>query len=341
MRTQLITFAFLFFTFKGLYAQVPPIFDPDPPKIDMLVVVAHPDDESTFGGLLPYYAICRAKTIKLMSLTSGEWGNGLPHHTSHDQLPDYSYDDSDQPRYTEIPEDALYPCYFREIELSRMLSMSGVNYSPILPRLKDLSGLQPWGSPDPAFELWGGKDRVCRIVATQIRRHRPDVIVTMAEDGFNRNPQHMAASSAARSAVDMASDQTLEFEGKPWPVKKLYTVVTSRDDSVAGADPIDELREAAKDRIHLHDWNLSCDALPGSAKLRAARANAMHKSQKMPEDCFDENEFILQHTIVGPDQKSRNDLFENVNSHAPSESQPTGNSQGRQTTPLKEKQEIP
>lgn len=295
-----------------LQAQIPDVFAPDPEKIDMLVVVAHPDDEGTFGGLLPYYAICQNKKIKVMVLTSGEWGNGLPHHTSTDQTPDYSYDDSDYPRFQEVPEDATYPCYFREIEMSRVLMASGIQYAPIMPRFKDASNLQPWGSATPAFDLWGGREKVVELVARTIRELRPEIVVTMAEDGFNGNPQHMAASVAARQAVEWAASDENSLSGDIWQVKKLYTVVTSLDDPVEGASPDPTLIEGIEDQLHIHRWDISCDRLPGTAQIRAARANALHRSQEMPEACAEQSEFILQHSTVGPDTFRRNNLFENI-----------------------------
>ena len=117
----------------------------------MLVVVAHPDDESTFGGLLPYYASCQKKKIVFVSLTSGEWGNGLPHHTKPTDKPDYSYDDSDYPRFHKIPADALYPCYYREGEMARALMMFGVKYKPLMPRFKDMSSPATLGYTGTCF----------------------------------------------------------------------------------------------------------------------------------------------------------------------------------------------
>ncbi|MEO1527801.1 MAG: PIG-L family deacetylase [Planctomycetota bacterium] len=293
-------------------AQIPDGFDLDPRKFDMLVVVAHPDDEGTFGGLLPYYAVCRDKKIKVMVLTSGEWGNGMPHHRSAQEKPGYSYDDSDHPRFAEVSPDALYPCYFREVEMSRVLIASGVRYAPLMPRFRDQSNLQPWGSPDPAFEFWGGRNKVVHAVAEAIRKTQPEIIVTMAKDGFNGNPQHMAASAAALAAIDVASSESAEVKGNPWTVKKAYTVVTSLEDSVEGAAPGASLTQGREDELHVHRWDLSCERLPVTAQIRAARANALHRSQKMPSACAEESKFILQHTTVGRDVRRRNDLFENI-----------------------------
>ncbi|TWU58667.1 1D-myo-inositol 2-acetamido-2-deoxy-alpha-D-glucopyranoside deacetylase [Rubripirellula tenax] len=294
-------------------AQIPDGFQPDPDKFDLMVVVAHPDDESTFGGLIAYYATCRNMKVKFISLTSGEWGSGLPHHASADDTPDYSYDDSDYPRFPKIPADALYPSYYREGELSRMLLMSGVDYKPIMPRFKDMSGLQPWGSTDPAFELWRGQDKVVGFVVQQMRRCRPDVVVTMAVNGYNGNPEHMAASRAAVLAVDASGSadqytnaaafiedphaQSPASSLPPWTPKKLYVAVND---------------DESYDIEHIHHWELDCGNHPGNSRILAARANALHESQEMKEECPESTRFHLLNSNVGPDVINQDNLFENV-----------------------------
>ncbi|MEO1527518.1 MAG: hypothetical protein AAFX06_18980 [Planctomycetota bacterium] len=103
-----------------------------------------------------------------------------------------------------------------------------------------------------------------------------------------------------------------KVEGAPWTVKKAYTVMTSLDDPVAGARPDASLIQGKEDELHIHRRDISCDRLPGTAQMRAARANALHRSQDMPEACAEQSEFLLQHTTVGPDVRRRNDLFENI-----------------------------
>jgi hypothetical protein len=85
-------------TYRELLAE----FQPYPDKCDMMVVVAHPDDEGYLGGLLTHYTRVRKKKIVVVCLTSGEWGNGMPHHKAG-QKPDYSYDDAEYQRYEKVP----------------------------------------------------------------------------------------------------------------------------------------------------------------------------------------------------------------------------------------------
>ena len=273
-------------------------FEPTPTPVDLLVVVAHPDDESTFGALIPHYALCRGKSVQFVSMTSGEWGNGLPHH-AEGETPDYSYDDADVPRYEGVPEDATYPSWYREHELTRMLQTAGVRTRPLLPRFPDRSGLQPWGQPDAAFALWGGKERAVGYLVEQIRRLRPGVVVTMAYDGYNNNPQHMAAGHGTIAAVEAAADAASYPESAAahgaWEVKKLYLAVTPERETY--------------ETVHRHDW-VPCG--PTDPRAIAAKANAMHASQQMPEECPESSEFVLRLSTVGPDEVGENDLFENV-----------------------------
>ncbi|MEM8734391.1 MAG: nucleoside hydrolase [Planctomycetota bacterium] len=288
-------------TYEELLAE----FEPYPNKVDMLVVVAHPDDEGYLGGLLTHYTLGLKKSVAVVCLTSGEWGSGLPHHTNSDQEPDYSHDDSDYPRYVKVPVDATYPCYFREEEMSRALLTYGVRLKPVMPRFKDMSGLEPWGVPEPCFEYWGGRDKVVGFVVSQIRRFCPEVVVTLAVDGANGNPQHCAASRSAVLASDAAGDARFFPEQleryKHWTVKKLYLHVSE-----------EELSKRKYATLHRHDWELICNAEGESARTIAAMANAQHGSQEMKNECDEVTQFTLAISRVGPDRIGVNDLFENL-----------------------------
>ena len=269
--------------------------------VDMLIVTAHPDDESVFGGLIPHYAACHHRRVVCVVLTSGEWGHGLPHHTSPNQSPDYSYDDSDQPRFENIPADALYPCYYREREMSAALLTMGVKEPPVMPRFVDRSGLQPWGRADAAMQLWGGENRVVEFVVAQIRRYRPSVVVSMSEDGWNGNPQHMAASKAAVLASARSADPDVD----PVSAKRLGTHSVQKVYLHAGPS------ETHANVLTMR-WDGPCDGAPGNAQTLAARGNAMHESQDMKEECEAETSFVLVRSEVGPDDPRRPDLFQNV-----------------------------
>ncbi len=278
---------------QTILAQDEGVFEPYPDKADMLIVVAHPDDESTFGGLIPYYAVCQKKQVIFVCLTSGEWGHGMPHHTLATDPPDYSYDDSDYPRFEAVPVDALYPCFYRELELTRALMTMGVNTKPIMPRFKDMSGLQPWGSPEPALELWGGREKTVEFVRSQIDRFKPEVVVTMAANGFNGNPIHAAASRAAVLASQASGGDT----PNSWLPRKVYLQVAEGE---------------VYETVHSHSWDLNCNGNLGQARILAARGNVQHESQEMKEVCESSTKFTLIQSSVGPDVVNKDNLFEHL-----------------------------
>ncbi len=283
-------------------------FEPYPDKVDLMVITAHPDDETVMGGLIAHYAACEKRKVVIVVLTSGEWGNGLPHPTEPGQPIDCSYDDSDHPCFEGIAEsDLTYPCYYREGEMARAAIAYGMSYQPIMPRFKDISGLQPWGSPDPAFEFWGGEDKVVDYLAGQIKRFRPDVIVTMPMDGYNGNPQHMGASHGAAAAVEVAGQATQAASDAGfavdagWQVKKLYALVSAA-----------ELEAGRYDQTVTMDWTGDCRHHPGTAQILAARGTACHQSQGHAESCPASTTFALLDSTVGDDDPGAVDLFGNL-----------------------------
>lgn len=280
-------------------------FEDYPQKCDMLVVVAHPDDEGYFSGLLTHYSLVERKKVVVVSLTSGEWGNGLP-HPEREGEPVYSFDGSAYPRFSKVPADAVYPCYFREEEMARAMLTYGVRYRPVMPRFKDMSGLEPWGKPEPCLEFWGGQAKVVGYVVSQIRRFRPDVVVTLPVDGNNGNPQHCAASRATALAVDSSGKEKLFPEQlqdfKVWIPKKLYLQVSD-----------EENKSKRYKRVHNHQWSRTVDGTKQTVRQIAARANAVHQSQEMKEEAAETTRFVLGMTRVGEDKINRDNLFENVN----------------------------
>ena len=276
-------------------------WQPYPEKIDILAIFAHPDDEGYWGGLLPYYATCQNKTIVMLSLTSGEWGNGLPHPVNPGDPPDCSYDDSEYPCFPAIPKSELvYPSYYRELELANAASIYGINFQPVMPRYKDMNGIG-WDDAEKGFEFWGGRDEIVGYLTEQIRRFKPDIVVGLDWNGANGNPQHAAAAQGAYHAAVASSDPN-QYPGKfkPWKVKKMYSHLRNED--------IPE-----SEGYHHHQWDLPCVAKPEANAIKlGAKGNAAHVSQEMKEECDPYNAFILKHSTVGPDRVNQNNLFENL-----------------------------
>lgn len=61
--------------FSALIAAEPrPTWAPQPEKAALMVVIAHPDDEAYFPGLLPYVCQVRKLPVVFIVMTSGEAG---------------------------------------------------------------------------------------------------------------------------------------------------------------------------------------------------------------------------------------------------------------------------
>ncbi len=282
-------------------------WEPYPEKVDMLAVITHPDDEGAFwAGMLAYYATCQEKKVVLISLTSGEWGNGLPHPIEEGEEVDCSYNDEFAPCCDAIPEEELfYPNYYRETELGCAAKNYGIKYKPVMDRLfKDMDSLQPEGEAEGCFELWGGKEKVVKYMAEQIRRFKPDVLVTLDWHGGNGNPQHAASAQGSVYAAQITGDESkypeqVEKYGA-WQPKKVYMHVPEKDFVKYGA-------------LHPHSWIDTCEGDPTTtAQALGAKAAACHYCQDFAEACAESTMFRLVDTTVGPDIISHDNLFEHI-----------------------------
>lgn len=161
----------------------------------LMAVLAHPDDETLgFGGVLAKYAAEGVETF-LVTATRGEYGwFGAP-------------EDNPGP-------DALGR--IREDELRRAADILGVREVTILDHID--------GTLDQAEP-----ERVIGEIAHEIRRFRPDVVVTFGHDGLYGHPDHVAISQFATAAVARAGMHGGGFADAGHAVSKLYYRAANQD----------------------------------------------------------------------------------------------------------------
>jgi len=198
----------------------PPLLKPDERlKVDALLVVAHPDDET---GVVPYLVqlIDQHKHVAVIYTTHGEAG--------HNNMG---------------PERAQSLGAVREMELRHALQSVGIDNVWFLsgkdtPSQNVLESLANWRQGDVEEEL-----------VRMVRLTRPEVIITWLPGFFigENHGDHQAAGVLATEAFDTAGDpsvypaqlagpvkvnETLLDGLQPWQPKKLYFFPNSAHDDI-------------------------------------------------------------------------------------------------------------
>jgi len=163
----------------------------DAPPLRLMAVLAHPDDESLgVGGTLAKYAAEGVETY-VVSATRGERGR--------------FFTNENRPSDAEVGR-------VREGELRAAARELGVREVALLDYLD--------GDLDRAH----APEVVGRIVA-QIRRVRPQVVLTFDPFGAYGHPDHVAISQFAATAVAAAADPSFDGAAAPHAVSKFYYFV--------------------------------------------------------------------------------------------------------------------
>ncbi|HET7338986.1 MAG TPA: PIG-L family deacetylase [Candidatus Dormibacteraeota bacterium] len=165
----------------------------------LLLVHAHPDDESISTGGVIMKAKAHGHRVVLVTATRGEAGEI------------YNMDEAaSRPRLGEI----------RTEELRAADEILGVDRQEFL-GYRDSGMVDTADNKDPrSFHQAKLEDAAERLAAV-LREERPDVVVTYAEDGVYGHPDHIKAHLVTNAALDLVAR-----EGQP--VKKLYYTAIPR-----------------------------------------------------------------------------------------------------------------
>lgn len=197
----------------------------------LMLVHAHPDDESSGTGAIMARYAAEGVHVTLVTCTLGEEGEVLVPALEHlaasegDQLGGYRYH-----------------------ELSRAMAELGVtDYRQLggAGRWRD-SGMMGLPTNDVDRAFWKADlAEATRALVEIVREVRPQVLVTYDDNGGYGHPDHIQAHRVAMAAVDAAADPAYEPErGDAWSVSKVYWTAMPKSAIQKGIDLMIEAGES-------------------------------------------------------------------------------------------------
>lgn len=179
-------------------------FNPSNNHLTLLIVHAHPDDESiSTGGILAKYSADGVRTA-LTYCTRGEAGDILN--------PEFVW-----------PEPEMSITDIRALELEKALGVLSVKSVFFLGyRDSGMAGTPENNHPE-AFARADEQEASARLVKI-IRQVRPHVLVTYNEKGTYLHPDHIMANRVTRRAFKASGDHGYHGSDglEPWQPSKLY-----------------------------------------------------------------------------------------------------------------------
>ncbi|MER5998931.1 N-acetyl-1-D-myo-inositol-2-amino-2-deoxy-alpha-D-glucopyranoside deacetylase [Nonomuraea angiospora] len=234
----------------------------------LLLVHAHPDDESIGTGATMAKYAAQGAHVTLVTCTLGEEGEVIPADLAHLA--------ADQ-------DDALGPYRIDELAAAcRALGVEDHRFLGAPGRWRD-SGMMGVASNDHPKAFWRADlDEAAGELVKVIREVRPQVLVTYDDNGFYGHPDHIQAHRVSRRAFELAAKPDFG-EGEPWQIAKFYHTALARSvmrrttEALRGSD-VGFLVEDVEDMPFGNadeDVTTEIDARPWiGAKMEAMRAHA-------------------------------------------------------------------
>ncbi|PSJ26020.1 N-acetyl-1-D-myo-inositol-2-amino-2-deoxy-alpha-D-glucopyranoside deacetylase [Streptosporangium nondiastaticum] len=175
----------------------------------LLLVHAHPDDESINNGATMAKYAAEGAHVTLVTCTLGEEGEVIPAGLAH---------------LTADRDDRLGP--FRAGELAAAMKELGVTDHRLLGgagRYRD-SGMMGAPQNDRPDCFWRADvDEAAASLVEVIREVRPQVLVTYDPDGGYGHPDHIQAHRVAMRAAELAGEPAFRRDlGDPHEIAKIY-----------------------------------------------------------------------------------------------------------------------
>ncbi|MGH3423420.1 MAG: N-acetyl-1-D-myo-inositol-2-amino-2-deoxy-alpha-D-glucopyranoside deacetylase [Nocardioidaceae bacterium] len=279
----------------------------------LLLVHAHPDDETIQTGATMAKYAAEGAHVTLVTCTLGEEGEIVVPELAH-LAPDR--------------EDRLGEYRIGELdEACRALGVSDHRYLGGPGRYRD-SGMMGEPSNDHPRCFWRADlHEAARLLVEVVREVRPQVIVSYDANGFYGHPDHIQAHRVARRAFEKAGDPSYA-PGEPWRPDKFYETAVPRswlrraveemkgEDSPFGSvESVDELPfgtpdEAVTTEIDARDHHgAKMDALRAHrTQVRTDEGPFFALSNDIGQQAFGREHYVLVAGPRGPGERET-DLF--------------------------------
>ncbi len=198
----------------------------------MLLVHAHPDDETINNGATMARYVGEGAHVTLLTCTLGEEGEVL--------VPDLAQLAADQ-------ADQLGG--YRIAELDAAMTALGVTDWRFLGgagRYRDSGMMGTTANAEPRAFWNADLDEAVDAAVAVVREVRPQVLVTYDENGGYGHPDHIQAHRVAMAAVERAADPAHRPDlGAAWDVAKVYWCCMPRSVLQRGVEAMAALGEAS------------------------------------------------------------------------------------------------
>ncbi len=237
----------------------------------LMLVHAHPDDESLATGGLIAKCAAEGAHVVLVTCTNGELGEVA-------EVPELGTVEEITARLGDV----------RRGELREALSHLGdIDLRMLGYRDSGMAGTD--ANADPRSFVNQDMDGPVREVVSIIREVRPQVLVTYNENGFYGHPDHIRAHDVALEAIRRAADETFAPElGPRHEVAKTYYTAVARSffatarewAAELGINPDDAFREEEIESLATDDALVTTWIDASTYVDRKVRALAAHRTQR-------------------------------------------------------------
>ncbi|PRY01952.1 N-acetyl-1-D-myo-inositol-2-amino-2-deoxy-alpha-D-glucopyranoside deacetylase [Allonocardiopsis opalescens] len=173
----------------------------------LLLVHAHPDDESIWTGATMARYAAEGAQVTLVTCTRGEEGEILSPELAH--LAADRTDDLGRHRSVEL----AFACAALDVPDHELLGGAG--------RWRDSGMMDAPSNDDPRCFWRADIDTAAEQLVALIRDRRPQVVVTYDDNGFYGHPDHIQAHRVAWRAFEKSADPDFGT-GDPWQPAKFY-----------------------------------------------------------------------------------------------------------------------